>query len=273
MTQMRPVQMQSSPHCSIQLSLGKIHAHIWNGHECVQNTFLDAFKWLHYPNLQSQWTGTHATDSYAHTAQTTKGPAEYQLLHTTLATNPLPDPHLLAFLDIDNTYSLHWLCTRNQIDPTIGTVARDLWQTSFLTLVHARQHSPHISTHSNSPYSCCSTTDPVPTHNAKILTNCPDFARLHGTPSHSLWPHAWPDPPTDHDGCCPSTTTLEGSSHMQRYKNNSALHSHHGNSYYLDPSGKHTWTRPSTMHLLTDNQSCLLVMPQYRIMATVALLG
>jgi len=37
----KPVWTQSSPHETIQLSPGKIHAHIQNGHECVQNTFLD----------------------------------------------------------------------------------------------------------------------------------------------------------------------------------------------------------------------------------------
>ncbi len=36
-----PFQTQMSPHCTLHLSPGKIHAHIWNGLVQVQNTFLD----------------------------------------------------------------------------------------------------------------------------------------------------------------------------------------------------------------------------------------
>ncbi len=36
-----PFRTQLSPHGTIQLCPGKIHAHIWNGHKWVWNTFLD----------------------------------------------------------------------------------------------------------------------------------------------------------------------------------------------------------------------------------------
>jgi len=38
-----PFRTQSSPHGTIQLCPGKIHAHIQNGHKWVRNTFLDVW--------------------------------------------------------------------------------------------------------------------------------------------------------------------------------------------------------------------------------------
>jgi len=37
----KPIRTHLSPHGTICLSLGKIHAHIRNGHKQVRNTFLD----------------------------------------------------------------------------------------------------------------------------------------------------------------------------------------------------------------------------------------
>jgi len=62
-----PFRTQTSPHCTIRLSLGKIHAHIWNGLVQVQNTFLDVlmvYVWIHLIWsglcwLKNLWRGQH----------------------------------------------------------------------------------------------------------------------------------------------------------------------------------------------------------------------
>jgi len=51
-----PFQTQLSPHGTIQLSPGKIHAHVQNRHKCIWNTFLDVLKKITYPLVTNMFS-------------------------------------------------------------------------------------------------------------------------------------------------------------------------------------------------------------------------